>query len=744
MASDNGFLCVGHIVFTVWKRFARIVEGDFVYSNVLIVGAEKGFSRTIEQRLKREGMNTYLVSPVTSKLEAPNPRHFHNDFSSSSMYDVMLCCNPDVVIFAEGFDPSHRWDKAANENERYLAYVSNLSNVVRFAKKANVSRFIYLSSDSVYADDTGLNLEEAVEPNSLEEDGTGFGMGEAISQGMKHFSKMQIISLRFDELYGVPADATECRDIVTSLCLQAVADKKMDVDKERVVAPVFERDAAEAVWKLVKAEKVNQNTYHISGPEISQEAIAEKIRETYDKQCEIVLEDDGKGNQKTLKDSFFSKEFGFSVLHSIEDTVPEIITYMKKHASRFIPEKEKGKTTQWIKDTGKIVIPYIEGILGWIVVMFLQTTIGQSEGASRIDIFLIYVLLFAVVHGFYLAVFTGMLSMVGFFYLLHLNDSLIAGISSVSTYVWISVLFILGMSVGFLHDEFVRISTEKEDEGEYLSGKIRELSDIATRTNQVKEYFEEQVINSSEGFDLFYSVLSRLDATEEDKVLFEAVQIFRDVMGSKHASVYTCGHNGYYRLLASTSEFVLNQGRSINMSQYLEVFEELKDGGIYTNRNKAEGYPDMACAISDRNNNIAVVLFIWNLPFEKMTLHWSNMLRILSMLTQNAIMRSLQILELSAPDNDGRFLSIDSYKKILDIYKDAERKGLVHFICLDVVAREDRAENDRAVEGKIRNSDFLVKIDNTHYEALLINAFEENVSQVIQRLVGAGFEVKIK
>jgi len=715
-----------------------------VYSNVLIIGSENGFSRVLEQRLKREGMNTYLASPVTSKLEVPNPRHFHNDFSSSSMYDVMLCCNPDVVIFAKGFDPEHEWDKAVNDNEKYLSYVSDLSNVARYAKKANVSRFIYLSSDSVFAEDTGLDLAENMRPNSQEEDGTGFGIGEAISQGMTYYSKMQIISLRFDELYCIPKKGTECKDIVTSMCLQAFSEKKMEIENDRVIAPVFERDAAEAVWKLVHAENVKRNTYHISGEAVSQEQIAEIIKNTYDKECEVVVETEGKGNQKTLQDNYFSKEFGFSLLHSVDSTIPEIFSYMKKHSEKFLGKNKEGKTAKWLKDASKIVVPYLEGILGWILVMFLQNTIGHTEGVSRIDLFLIYVLIFAIIHGFYLAVFTGMLSLVGFFYLLHISDSLMTSVSSVSTYVWISVLFILGMSVGFLHDEYERISTEKEDESEYLSGKIKELSDIATRTNQVKEYFEEQVINSNEGFDLFYSVLSRLDATEEDKVLFEAVQIFRDIMGSKHASVYTCGHNGYYRLLASTSEFVLNQGRSINISQYVEVFEDLKEGGIYTNRNKAEGYPDMACSISDKSNNIAVVLFIWDLPFERMTLHWSNMLRILSMLTQNAIMRSLQILELSSPDSDGRYLTIEAYNKIFSIYKEAEKKGLVHFICMDIVATRKNVINDALVESKIRNSDFLVKYDDTHYEVLLINAFEENVSMVIQRLVGAGFTVSIK
>ncbi len=715
-----------------------------MYSNVLIVGSKNGVSKTIEQRLKREGMNTYLVSPVSSKLELPNPRHFQNDFSSSSMYDVMLCCNPDVVIFAKGFDPAHDWDKKVNENEKYLSYVSDLSNVARYAKKAKVSRFIYLSSDSVFVEDAGLNLTEAIEPNAEEEDGTGFGMGEAISMGMSHFSNMQMISLRIDELYCVPQKSRECKDLVTKLCLQAVTENKMRVEKDNIIAPVFERDVAEAVWKIIQAPKVLRDTYHISGETVSEEDIANKIRDVYDISCDIEIISEGKGKQKTLKDTYFSEEFDFSVIHTIDDTIPEIITYMKKHIKNFLRKRKSEKKTEWLKEAGKTIIPYIEGILGWLLVMLLQNTVGQMEGASRLDFFLIYVLIFAIIHGFYLAVFTGMLSIVGFFYLLYISDTLLANISNSSTYVWISEIFILGMSVGFLRDEYMRISIEKDDEGEYLTGKIKELSEIAARTNQVKEYFEEQVINSNEGFNLFYSVLSKLDATTEDKVLFEAIQIFRDVMGSKHVSVYTSGNNGYYRLLASTSEFVINQGRSINISQYVEVFSELKETGIYTNRNKAEGYPDMACAISDKSNDIWVVLFVWDLPFERMTLHWSNMLRILSLLTQNAIMRSLQILELSAPEGDGRFLNADAYENILNIYKEAEKKGLVHSVCLSVFANEITAENDALIAGKVRNSDFLVKYDDNNYEILLINAFEENISQVIERLVSGGFTVEIK
>ena len=47
-----------------------------------------------------------------------------------------------------------------------------------------------------------------------------------------------------------------------------------------------------------------------------------------------------------------------------------------------------------------------------------------------------------------------------------------------NTYVWIAQLFIVGLSVGYMRDQIVKLKKESREENEYLSQQIEDINDI--------------------------------------------------------------------------------------------------------------------------------------------------------------------------------------------------------------------------------------------------------------------------
>ncbi len=73
------------------------------------------------------------------------------------------------------------------------------------------------------------------------------------------------------------------------------------------------------------------------------------------------------------------------------------------------------------------------------------------------------------------------------------------------------------------------------------------------------------------------------------------------------------------------------------------MYEALKEQRVYINRNLDASYPLMANAIYD-NEEIQMILMLWRLPWERMTLGEANRLVVVSYLIQNAVLRANRYL----------------------------------------------------------------------------------------------------
>lgn len=119
-----------------------------------------------------------------------------------------------------------------------------------------------------------------------------------------------------------------------------------------------------------------------------------------------------------LKGDRYREEFDQKIFVDYDAGVKQTVEYIEKHSETFL--KGNDETTQWskriwnnIKIIAKLLVPYIENMICFIPFFMLNNRAVGSQYFDRLDFYLLYVLLFAIVYGQQQAVFSGLLATAG-------------------------------------------------------------------------------------------------------------------------------------------------------------------------------------------------------------------------------------------------------------------------------------------------------------------------------------------
>ena len=171
-----------------------------------------------------------------------------------------------------------------------------------------------------------------------------------------------------------------------------------------------------------------------------------------------------------------------------------------------------------------------------------------------------------------------------------------------------------------------------------------------------------------------------------EEVLFHAVEIVRDLLNCPDVAIYTVHHSGYARMFSATSDQARKLGNSILYQDMTDMYEALKEQRVYINRNLDMSYPLMANAIYD-NEEIQMILMLWGLPWERMTLGEANRLVVVSYLIQNAVLRAnryLAALEERRYLADTKILEAEAFTSLVQAYYNAKKKNLTECTLLQI------------------------------------------------------------
>lgn len=742
--------------------------------NILIVGGKGTLRDELEHKLSREG---HFVSLLTNGQKFPRkPREYLYDYASDSVREALDSSNPETVVFLGAHDPLFSWN-IRSEQKDYKAYLAGLTNVLRWSEAAGVQRFIYLSSECVFEDHylTPINEEMPVSPRSTK--GIAVSLGESIVDSYANHQRMDVVIARLAHLYMTPDNLQECSDVYTRLCIQAASEGRMKINAKIKRSALYINDAIQAIMQLATATVHNRRVYHVTAETVVTDAdAAELIQKAATRQ--VVLDDQTVGMERCLllSDQYFKDEFSFQARNTLDSTIPQIMQKIQGDIRRFTtPGRMEGEENKSLLMRFLTrLLPFAEALAVFLLVMLAQFFLADSSFFAQVDFFMLYVLLFSLIHGLHQSIFTAALSVVGYF-IIHMNgDNQLHLLMDVGTYVWIAQIFVLGMSVGHLKDRLRMLQSEKDEEISYLTLRLGDISDINKSNVAIKNYFEQQTINSTESLGFFYDIVARLDAANENEVIFVAVQLLASVMGTDDVAIYSTDSSGYCRMLTSTSQRSGSMGKSLRVRDYKPVFDALSEEHIFINRTVDERMPVMASGICDQNGKLSFAIFLWNLPYERMTLHYSNTLRIVTLLIRSAVERATAYLDALTGQRYLKktyILQEEAFRDLYQVYRNACQKGLTDYALLkvDTDRKKDKASRkkkdgkgkivdalkpekmkkkayfrqlDELLQGHLRQMDYVGCLDDESIYILLANTNSEGSSVVVRRLADKGLNVR--
>ncbi|NCE65352.1 NAD(P)-dependent oxidoreductase [Pseudoflavonifractor sp. 524-17] len=713
---------------------------------VLLIGNGRLVEALID-RLNKNGDRVYLL---TGQRESRHLRQrvfekYNFSYDNDSVKDIYDSIKPDITIFAGAWDSHFNWQKARQESVRYTAALINILTAYSMLGRG---RFIYFSSQEVFSGSFPQNLPESWKPAPKNLRSMAIAQGEEICANYRQNQGLDIRILRLDHLYCVPEKGRPEADPCGVMCMQALKSGKIFASDRDVFSMLFVKDAAELSYKAIAAPELAQPVYHISAmEEINGVELAELIQDAMGKGVEVVEESVGEVHRVVLDGSAFAEKLGQKIFTHYPEGVKQVAQFMKRHRESFIQAEDAGgswaaRLLHRVRVILAALVPYVENILCFVGVFFLNHYTAGNGFFDRVDFFLLYVLLFAVTLGQRQAVLSGLLASAGYCLQQMYYRSGFEVLLDFNLYVWMAQIFIVGMVVGYIKDQLHTIKQESQDEIAYLENRLEDLTEINDSNVRMKENFEVQLVNQKDSLGKIYDITSILERQAPEEVLFTAVQTLAQLMECGGAAIYTVANRDYARLFSSISREARSLGNSIKYSAMTEMYRELKERRVFINKTMQEKLPLMASAVYS-GEEMQLIFMLWGIPWQRMTMAEANRLAVIGQMVQSAVVRATRYLDALSSQRyvDGtRLMAGDAFRQLAGAFLRARDQGLTECALLEIpVSGKSRSAVVSALSEGIRQSDYMGSDGGDTVYILLSNTNEENAGLVMERFRAAGY-----
>jgi len=717
--------------------------------NILLIGGSGSFINNLIIKLNKEGHRIYLLTGSRYK-QAPYQKVFERyDFTydCTCLDEIFKSIDPDLTLFMGAHDTNFRWQ----EEKDAVRFSASLMNILMAYSMNNVGRFIFLSSDEVYGYDYDrfITEESPTAPSSLR--GMVIAQGEELCRSFRVNRGLDILTLRIDNIYNIPQERKDVNNICARMCIEALETGKITITHDQWMSFMYETDAVEFIYRFIQVDSQKYSIYNLSVSEaVSELEIAQMVREALGGDIEIV-HTEKMGQRRVLSNNRMYEEFKIPLICDLEAIIQRMAEHIKKNSHIFL-NGEQQKLPLWKRIMNKAgwfiraMIPFVENLICFIPFFMINNRTADSAYFANLDLYLLYVLLFAIVYGQQQATFSAVLATAGYCFRQMYDRSGFELMLDSNTYIWIAQLFILGLTIGYMKDKLNVLKRESEEEQEFLSVQLSDIQDINNSNVRVKDALETQIVNQDDSIGKIYSITSSLDQYSSEEVLFYATEILVQLFGTRDVAIYTVSNNEYARLFSATSQTARSMGNSIKYAEMGEFYRSLMERKVYINKELNDKYPLMANAIFE-GEKMQMILCIWGIPWERMTLSQANQLTVVSSLIQNAVLRAnkyLKVLENERFVAGTRIMETKAFSALSHAFMNAESKGLTDSTLLRVNSvSKDSKQEGVFLEAKLRDTDYIGTLEDGKLYILLSNTSKEHSLYVIERMATMGVEIEV-
>lgn len=422
----------------------------------------------------------------------------------------------------------------------------------------------------------------------------------------------------------------------------------------------------------------------------------------------------------------------------------------RERLTEYLPGKkhEVEKPSFWQKfknfmEKMKKLIPWIETILGAII---LQLILKNTEGntlLSSVDYRLFFVIIIGSAHGTMFGMISGFFAYLSFcFFYLKTGEpwDLLLNMDN-----WLPFVIYLtaGGLTGYLKSSNDSKVEELEDTIDNKENEYAYLKDLHQQTCDMRDSLQEQVINSRDSYGKIYNMVSELDSLYPDEVILRTVQIFEDILDSANIEIYQRESNQRYirKLVESKgSDFKAN---SLNLEKYPLLKKSVEEHELFTNKEFLEGYPSY-CITIEVTQSIDIIIAISKAQPNQYTKYYQNLIRIVAQLAKIALAKA--VIFLNSPTryvNGTIFLKQTEFLQSWNVRHQIMLEGSGEHLTLKFTNTLPDDILSERIRSSVRATDVAGKMDNGDRYIIMMQATEANSQQIIGRLAAKGITASV-
>lgn len=716
---------------------------------ILLFGSYGLLMESVIVKLHKEGHELFVVTgrKISEGHHEGIVDAYCIEYADNSLYYVFESIKPEAVICTGAFDELFHW-KEQTDSAKYLA---GLNNIILSSIKASVPRFIYFSTTDIYDFSMSGKIREhsaSISTGGLRE--MTMRSGEDLILRYRGSTKTKFTILRCSDIYGECNGQFYMDSFFIYSLKTSLMKKTVFVEKGKRHNMIHVQDVSEALVRAMKEELPNM-IYNIASRENFTE---EEFLDYY----QGFLAERPSQNAVTAMMAYHGeiscelakRDFGFNIRGDFKQSFPEILRKFKIYLDNQTGEvKKKGAVEQLrerLQEIFKWAYPYVEVLAAFLVFFLIDRLTRNIKYFEIIDFYILYVILVAIVHGKGKAIIAIVLSFAG--HILNYGGMIGQGGNRIdyNTFLWVLQLLVLGMSVGYVRDNNEqRIADEKEN-SRAVSEELEDVKEINNSNVRIKQVYEERLLNYKDSFARIYSIVTRLNDLEPDKIMLASVDVVQKIMNVTDVAIYNVGKGSYYgRLAASSSNMTGNTKKSFRLEDMGNVYEEIRQHRIFMNTEVEPQKPDMAGGVY-HGEVLEALIIIQNVPFESMTLYHSNLFAVLLNLIAQSMHTASIYLEESALSRyipNTRILNTRSFERILQIQEEGQEQKNTEFFVMEVLNDEDKSleELDHQITSLLRQHDYLGVDERNHLFILVTNTNRTEARFVADRLESKGIHI---
>lgn len=724
---------------------------------VLIAGGYNVFVSQLVEKFKKEGWEVYLLTGT----KTPGRRHpyvfeqYDFPYSSESIKEIIDSASPDLVLFASAYDAGF---SAQCTRQESMAYMSGLVNLLMASQMLNVPSFAYISSHEVYEESYSDPIEETQPATPVSTRGLLISQGEELVLRYGETTNMDTLVLRLDHLYWIPRNRKEVSETHARMCLSALRDKSIGASDRRIFSSIFLADAVFTIYEIVRRGRHDHAVYNITtGEEENELELAQCIARAAGEDVSVRDDSHGPVRRNVLSGERVRQEFGIEPRFHWQEQAAQIMQHMQQDPNAFLHREERKATwferlRRRFEKTAMALLPFVENGIVFFFVFLLNNRTADSEYFRRLDVFLLYVVLFAVFYGKRQAIVAAFFSSIGFIFRQSYYRTGVEVLVDYNIYIWMAQLFIVGMAVGHLRDSLKLVTDDKNEQIEFLSGQLDDIYDINSSNLKVKNILEDHIISYEDSLGVLQSMTQRLETLNPGEALYAAVDVLSEVMGTRDVAIYKVSNADYCRLLAATTDSARSLGKSLKYSAQEQLVKSVRNHEVFVNRALEPKLPVMAYGLY-HGDALEYLLMVWNLPFEKMALHQIDLLKVVGNMIQNAIARAdvyLDALSEKRYVENTSILNQEAFAERLQADRELNEREYAESALLRVQSAgpaqslRKRAAELEALDGtlakNLRETDTVGVGKDGYVYILLSNSSEQDAQVVIRRFENQGIQ----